>query len=112
MSEYKKIQAQIAQLQLRAAELKDAEKRDAIRTINELVAALDISATEIVFGDSMNVGNLKRRTRVVHANAGRTLLPRYKDDAGNTWTGRGLKPKWLQQALQVGKKLESFKISP
>lgn len=33
----------------------------------------------------------------------------YRDpDTGGTWSGRGMKPKWLQDALAAGKSLESF----
>jgi DNA-binding protein H-NS len=31
-----------------------------------------------------------------------------KDDAGNAWSGRGPKPKWLKAALDAGKSLEDF----
>lgn len=38
--------------------------------------------------------------------------PKYRDpDSGNTWTGRGVLPKWLRQAVQEGRKLEEFLIS-
>jgi DNA-binding protein H-NS len=33
---------------------------------------------------------------------------KYKDDAGNAWSGRGPKPGWLRSALESGKSLEDF----
>jgi DNA-binding protein H-NS len=36
--------------------------------------------------------------------------PKYRGPGGNTWTGRGIKPRWLTTALQEGKKLEDFLI--
>lgn len=33
---------------------------------------------------------------------------RYRDSAGNTWTGRGKRPGWLAAALANGKTLDSF----
>lgn len=37
--------------------------------------------------------------------------PKYRDAAtGATWSGRGLKPKWLKAAIDGGKTLESFLI--
>jgi DNA-binding protein H-NS len=33
---------------------------------------------------------------------------KYKDDAGNVWSGRGPKPGWLRSALESGKSLEDF----
>ncbi|MBP8144079.1 H-NS histone family protein [Pseudorhodoferax sp.] len=39
------------------------------------------------------------------------VAPKYRNNAtGETWTGRGLKPKWLQAALNGGAKLEDFII--
>jgi DNA-binding protein H-NS len=30
--------------------------------------------------------------------------------SGETWAGRGVKPKWMVEALKKGKKMESFLI--
>lgn len=35
---------------------------------------------------------------------------KYRDDAGNTWTGIGQRPRWLQKALAAGASLESFAV--
>jgi DNA-binding protein H-NS len=41
----------------------------------------------------------------------RPVAPKYLDaETGATWTGRGLKPKWLVAALATGRSLESFAI--
>src|SRR5262245_17060336 len=37
--------------------------------------------------------------------------PKYRDRAGNTWAGRGAKPRWLVAAIKEGKKLEDFAIA-
>ena len=33
---------------------------------------------------------------------------KYADGAGNTWAGRGKRPRWLNDALTAGKKVEDF----
>jgi DNA-binding protein H-NS len=39
------------------------------------------------------------------------VAPKYRDAAsGNTWTGRGLQPRWLRDALASGRKLSEFVI--
>lgn len=44
------------------------------------------------------------------ASAGR-VAPKYRNAAtGETWSGRGLQPRWLQAALAGGARLEDFKI--
>ena len=42
---------------------------------------------------------------------GRKVAPKYRDSQGNTWAGRGARPRWLTAALKKGKKLESFAIN-
>lgn len=38
-----------------------------------------------------------------------TKLPaKYKDEDGNTWSGRGSQPRWLKAAIEGGKTLEYF----
>jgi DNA-binding protein H-NS len=41
---------------------------------------------------------------------GRKVAPKYRDSDGNTWAGRGARPRWLVAALKKGKKLENFLI--
>jgi DNA-binding protein H-NS len=38
--------------------------------------------------------------------------PKYRnpENPGETWAGRGLKPRWLAAALKSGKKIEDFSI--
>ena len=33
----------------------------------------------------------------------------FKDEAGNTWSGRGRRPDWLKAALESGKTLEDLR---
>jgi DNA-binding protein H-NS len=41
---------------------------------------------------------------------GRKVAAKYRDDKGNTWAGRGLKPRWFKDALAEGKTVESMLI--
>ena len=41
---------------------------------------------------------------------GKKVPPKYRDKAGNTWAGRGARPRWLVAAIKEGKKLEDFAI--
>lgn len=40
------------------------------------------------------------------------VAPKYRnpENPGETWAGRGLKPRWLAAALKSGKKLDDFSI--
>jgi DNA-binding protein H-NS len=35
---------------------------------------------------------------------------KFKDDAGNAWSGFGPKPRWLTEALAAGKTIEELKV--
>jgi DNA-binding protein H-NS len=40
-----------------------------------------------------------------------SVAPKYRDpETGETWAGRGLKPRWLTAAMKSGKSLEYFAI--
>ena len=39
------------------------------------------------------------------------VAPKYRGPHGATWSGRGLKPRWLTSALKEGKKVEDFLIA-
>ena len=41
---------------------------------------------------------------------GRKVPPKYRSPSGETWAGRGAKPKWLVAAIKEGKRLEDFLI--
>jgi DNA-binding protein H-NS len=38
------------------------------------------------------------------------IAPKYRGPDGETWAGRGIKPRWLASAMKEGKKLEDFLI--
>ena len=41
---------------------------------------------------------------------GRKVPPKYRSRSGETWAGRGQRPRWLVAAMKNGKKIESFLI--
>ena len=41
---------------------------------------------------------------------GRKVPPRYRSPSGETWAGRGARPRWLVAAIKGGKKLDDFLI--
>ena len=41
---------------------------------------------------------------------GRKVPPKYRGPSGETWAGRGARPRWLVAAIKRGRKLEDFLI--
>jgi DNA-binding protein H-NS len=44
------------------------------------------------------------------AMKGRKVATKFKGPGGETWAGRGARPRWLVAALKEGKKLEDFAV--
>jgi DNA-binding protein H-NS len=41
---------------------------------------------------------------------GRKVPPKYRSPSGETWAGRGARPRWLVAAIKRGKKADDFLI--
>jgi DNA-binding protein H-NS len=48
--------------------------------------------------------------RVGSSLKGRKVPPKYRSRSGETWAGRGARPRWLVAAIKGGKKLDDFLI--
>ena len=42
---------------------------------------------------------------------GKKVPPKYRSRSGETWAGRGAKPRWLVAAIKGGRKLDDFLIN-
>ena len=107
MSEYLEIQAQIADLQRRATNIRAAERAAAIENIRSIMTTFEISAAEL----SVDQSALKRprsTKAVIHVQK---VPPKYRDSSGNEWSGRGLQPRWLKTAIINGATVESLLIN-
>lgn len=100
MSTIQELLAQRADLEKRIAEAQRAAKSDAIAKVKALMAEYGLSAAD-----------LAGKAASVKAEGGKKVAAKYRDPAsGQTWSGRGLKPKWLQAALASGKSLSDFAL--
>ena len=41
---------------------------------------------------------------------GQAAPVKYRDEHGNTWAGRGMKPVWLRERIDAGMSLEDFEV--
>jgi DNA-binding protein H-NS len=41
---------------------------------------------------------------------GRKVAPKYRGPGGETWAGRGARPRWLSALVKQGRKLDEFAI--
>jgi DNA-binding protein H-NS len=52
-----------------------------------------------------------RAIRMGSSLKGRKVPPKYRSPDGQTWAGRGAKPRWMVAALKKGKKIDDFLIA-
>jgi DNA-binding protein H-NS len=114
MTSYQDLLAQRATLEKQAAELEKAlaaarraERSGVINQIKSLMAEHGLTVSDLG-GKTISPTKTTGKTST---SAGRKVAAKYKNSAtGETWSGRGLKPKWMQAALAAGKKPEDFAI--
>jgi DNA-binding protein H-NS len=111
---YAQIQKEIESLQRAADKLKRQEVEGVIARIKEAISAYGLNAADLGLGAAS--GRTRRAAPVKAARSGRrrkakyTATVKYRDDAGNTWVGRGPRPQWLRDALDSGKSLQDFAV--
>ena len=98
------IRARIRALETQARRLERSATKG-LRAVSAAIAKHGLSLSEVQQAFALSKGG-KRRSPV----AGRTVPVKFKDDKGNTWTGRGRTPLWLVAAEKAGKKRQSFLI--
>jgi DNA-binding protein H-NS len=52
----------------------------------------------------------KGKSRISSSLKGKKVPPKYRSRSGETWAGRGAKPRWLVAAIKGGKKLDDYLI--
>ena len=80
---------------------KKKERGDAIEKIRALMAEYGLNAGDLA----------PRAAQKVKAGTGKKVAAKYRNTAtGETWSGRGLQPKWLKAALASGRKISEFTV--
>ena len=115
---YAAIQKQIESLSREAEKLKQKEVAGVISRIKEAIATYGITASDLGLTASKPKARAAAKTpgkKTAAKKKGKSKkarVVRFRDDAGNTWIGRGPRPKWLTDALAAGKKVEDFAVRP
>ncbi|MCH7342198.1 H-NS histone family protein [Pelomonas sp. CA6] len=98
MATLKDLLAQRAALEKEIAETQERERSDAIAKVRALMAEYGLSVSDL---------NAKAPKAVKTSK----VAAKYRNQAtGETWSGRGLQPKWLKAAIAGGAKLEDFAV--
>jgi DNA-binding protein H-NS len=91
--------AQKAAIEEQIAQTQREERAGAIAQIKALMSEHGLSVADL--------GSRQKATKT----SGKTVAPKYRNKAtGETWSGRGLQPRWLKAALASGRKLTDFAV--
>ena len=105
MTDLQQLIRQKADLERQIAQLNSKGRQDAIDEIRRIMAEHGLTGEDIAApARARKVGTKLDGTER------KAVAAKYKDDQGNQWTGRGLKPRWLTAALAAGRKLEDFAV--
>lgn len=108
MPTYVEIMAQIEALQKQAEEIRAAELADVIADIKQKMRDYDLTAADLGFGPAAPSSQAEHGKREDKRAA---VKPKYRDPAtGKTWTGRGVMPKWMKEAVEAGRSRDEFLI--
>jgi len=100
MTDLQKLLEQKAALEKQIDTARRQARADAIAQVRSLMAEHGLTPAD-----------LSAKASAAGKDGTRKVAVKFRDKAtGDTWTGRGLQPKWLKAALAAGRKLEDFAV--
>ena len=116
------IQSQIAKLQKQADQIKSKEFVKTVRDIQVKMRAFGITVEDLQapmaaakatrrIKDPDGVGKKTAPKKTANKLAGVKVAAKYRDASGQSWTGRGLMPRWLATLVAQGRTKEEFLVA-
>jgi DNA-binding protein H-NS len=94
--------AKKAELEQQIIEIQRAERSAAISQVRDLMSQHGLSLADL---------SARAPTATAKTRTGAKVPAKYRDPAtGQTWSGRGLHPKWLKAAMATGAQLSDFAV--
>jgi DNA-binding protein H-NS len=119
MSNLIDIQGQIEKLQKQASDIRSREFDKTVQEILVTMQAFGISIKDLQSAGSKAAksraaSSTKRgRTKTAktaRSGAGSTVAAKFRGPNGETWSGRGLMPRWMAALVAEGRQKEDFAI--
>ena len=102
---YKQIEKQIEQLQKQAEALRNTEVKGVVERIKVAIAHYGLTAAHLGLEPRASASKKARTT----GSKGTKARATFSDGNGNSWSGRGPRPRWLREALTSGRSIEEFR---
>jgi DNA-binding protein H-NS len=117
MSNLIDLQSQIEKLQKQAADLKSKEFSSTVADIRAKMAAFGITIKDLggkAGAKKGKPGRPAKAGKVVKARkskaAGVPVAAKFRGPNGETWSGRGLSPKWMTALIAQGRSKSDFAV--
>jgi len=113
---YSQLMKQIDNLQREAEEIRRKEIAGVVDRIKDAISVYGLSASDLGLGATARAAKpagkagKTRKVRAGRKPGKAATAAKFKDEAGNTWGGRGPRPAWLRNALAAGKQLSDFAV--
>ena len=115
---YAQLTQAIDTLKSQAEAVRQREKGGVAARIREAIAIYGLTSEDLGLSGKPIISRLATQQAVSTARAKTAPADkakskstiRYRDDAGNAWSGMGPKPGWLKAALEAGRSLESLAV--
>jgi DNA-binding protein H-NS len=111
------LKTRIATLQKQLAEA-EKNKAPAIKKVQALMKKLGVTLADLGGAAGAQSAPKGKKQRGANKSATKSAkkasgpVPiKFRDEAGNTWTGRGKTPRWLAEAEKGGKSRDTFRIA-
>lgn len=116
MSNLVSIQSQIEKLQKQASEIKAREFHKTVQDIREKMQAFGITVKDLQTARASKkvAAQLPAKKRAAASTKKAVNVPvaaKYRGPDGQTWSGRGLKPRWMAALIEQGHTKEEFTIT-
>lgn len=115
MSKLIELQSQIDKLQKQAAEIRSKEFISTVEEIQKLMTAYGITVKDLQgLKPKANAGKsvgASKAKQVKPPKSSKPVAAKYRGPNGETWSGRGLMPKWLATLIASGLTKEAFLIA-
>jgi DNA-binding protein H-NS len=110
------IQGQIEKLQKQAQDIRSKEFANTVQDILAKMQAFGITVKDLQTAKPGKVGRGKGKVAAVKPakatkKAGPVVAAKFRGPNGETWSGRGLTPKWLAALVAQGRTKEEFAIA-
>lgn len=108
MTTLKQLLDQKAALEREIESTRRQEKADAVNKVKTLMTEYGLSMSDLSVKGAPRAAPASPNPS--SAKGGKVAAKFIKQDTGETWSGRGLQPKWLKAAIASGRKIEEFAV--